>query len=168
MAREAWSQAIAQAAERIYQVRETIRQLELEEGLLREAVLTALKDVPETDFPVRLGTRDVRVVVRNGRIDEVEAARLLATRGLGEHIENWPEVRSAPDVRRLETGIGEWSMPAKTRAALAGAFGAAIQYRPRVDAATLAGLRRSGLIDEDLYRACFKDGHTEIRMLTVR
>lgn len=168
MAREAWSAEIAQAADRIYQIRETVRKLELEESLLREAVLKALQDVPEADFPVRLGTRDVRVMVRAGRIDEAEAARLLTAHGLGERVQRWPEIQSVPDVRRLESGIAELSMPGKTRAALAAAFGAAIQYRPRVEASVLSGLVRSGLIDQALYRSCFKDGRAEIRMLSVR
>jgi len=166
--RDPWSGPVVQAVERIHQIRREMHQLELEEGVLREAVLTALEGVSEDEFPVRLGSHDVRVQFRNGRLDETAAYARLSTLGLIGELALVAEIVDQPAVATWEDTLKQVSMSVTSRQRLTQAFHAAISYRAKVDIEQLKRWREAKRLSEADYRLCFRDGRSVVRALTIR
>ena len=164
----AWSGPIVQAVDRIYRIRNEIRQLEMEETVLRDAVLSALEEVDESAFPLRLGNHDVRVQFRSGRIDEDSAVSVLTAAGLESELVKTGEIVGTEQLLQLEESLRTATMPAKSRDALQSAYRSAIRYRMRVDLDRLKALRTGGMIDEESYQGCFRDRKSVVRALSIR
>ena len=165
---EAWSGPIVQAVERIHHIRSEIHQLQLEEAVLRDAVLTALEGIEESEFPLRLGTHDVRVQYRVGRIDESAALTRLSSLGLDHELSRAPEIVSAPALKDLEDAIYRVAMSSKSRQRLVASYHAAIDYRPKVDLVQLKAWKREKRLSDTDFCQCFRDQKAVIRLLSIR
>lgn len=166
---DAWSGPIVQAVDRIYQIRQEIHRLELEEAVLREAVITALAGASDEDFPLRMGLHDVRLQQRAGRVDQASAIQVLAARGLDQELPQVPEILDPNALRQFEEDVvSRIPMSQRSRTHLTAGFKQAVGYRSRVDVETLRGWRSAARISEDEYRACFHDRKSEIFALTIR
>jgi hypothetical protein len=165
---DAWSGPIVQAVDRIFRIRGEVHQLELEESVLREAVLSALEGVAEEEFPLRLGSHDVRIQSRMGRVDEASALKRLAELGLDNDVPRVPEILSVDALSAFEAALYDVQMGSKSRERLVKAWRDAIGYQRKVDGAQLRAWRASKRLSEADYRQCFRDGKAVVRFLTIR
>ncbi len=166
--RPAWSGPIVQAVERIHQIRTEINQLQMEETVLREAVLTALKGVSEDEFPVRLGSHDVRVQTRSGRLEKSAALARLTSLGLDQELARVPEIVSLEAIALWEETLSQVSMPVKSRERLVNVYQTAIERRPEINIEQLKAWKVQKRLSDADYAQCFKDGKAVVYALTIR
>lgn len=158
----------ARAIMRLAALRREIRQLETEEQRLRQEVTVQLMPWPGSAFPLSVGTCEVRLTRRKGRVDYEAAVGVLNARNL---LQGAPEEAAVSDqqaCRALRQGIAELPMPPLTQIVLEGHCRQAIAWRPVIAAEWLESLCGNQALDNEAYARCFKDQKPVVPVLVVR
>lgn len=159
---------LAQAVTRLGHLRRQLKELETEETLLREEILSQVGDWPKEAFPLRVGAFEVRLAERKGRIDAALSYQLLADEHLLAEVPFEPAITDPAQVDRLRRLLVRLSMPEDTRDQLVQIYKAAIDWHPAISHDVLAKLYDEAQLTMDQYRQCFKDGKPIVTALTVR
>lgn len=159
---------LAQAVNRLGYLRRQLKDLETEETLLRERILSEVASWPPEWLPAKVGSFEVRLGQRKGRIDAKAALELLTTAKLLSEVPSEPAIRSTESVQALGHGLARLAMPEETRNQLVDGYRTAIEWHPVITQDILSSLLDRSRISAPQYRACFKDGQPIIPMLTVR
>ncbi|MCL8208423.1 MAG: hypothetical protein K6V97_10180 [Actinomycetia bacterium] len=167
MQRPPVSPDLAAAVGQLAQLRREIRRLEVEEEALRGMVLQAVADWPAAWFPVRVGGHELRRHERVGRLDESAARRTLAEAGLLEAVPLEPVVRDPAAMGRLFEQVAALEAAGGLRGIRA-TLEAAVEWVRRPTVEVVRTLWDTGRLDDDRYRACFRDGRPVIVVLVVR
>lgn len=162
------SPELARAVSRLGSIRRQIKELEAEETLVREEVLSQISDWPRETFPVRIGAHEVRVSDRRGRVDVAKARVVLEEHELMRHLPYDPVVADAESVVALRRLMAHQAMPEETRALLLESYRKAIQDVPEINAEVLGRLTDEALLDEADYRLCFKDKKPSVMVVVIR
>jgi hypothetical protein len=162
------SPELALVVGQLAQVRREIRRLEVEEEALRGRVLEAVADWPSSWFPVRVGGYELRRHERTGRLDESAARHALAEKGLLEAMPLEPVVRDSAAMARLFAELKALEENVPEARGIRAFLEAAVEWvrRPTVEA--IRSLWDTGHLDDEHYRACFRDGRPVIVVLVVR
>jgi hypothetical protein len=168
MQRPPVSPDLAAAVGQLAQLRREIRRLEVEEEALRGMVLQAVADWPAAWFPVRVGGHELRRHERVGRLDESAARRTLAEAGLLEAVPLEPVVRDPAAMARLFEQVAALEAAAGGLRGIRAMLEAAVEWVRRPTVEVVRTLWDTGRLDDDRYRACFRDGRPVIVVLVVR
>lgn len=159
---------LAQAVTQLGHIRRQLKQLEMEETLLREEILGTIGDWPRTVFPLRVGSFEVRLGERKGRLDAEKAYQILSERHLLHDVPHAPRLKDGEALQALGRSLTGLSMPESTRKELVGLYQEAIDYQPQISLDVLTSLRSDARLTPEQYGACFKDGRPVIQTLLVR
>lgn len=159
---------LAQAVTRLGYLRRQLKELETEEALLRDRILSEVEDWPREVFPVKVGSFDVRLAERKGRIDAAAAYQLLSQERLLAEMPSEPSITDAGELEALGRGIAGCPMPAATRSQLIGQYKKAVDWAPSISHDSLLNLYQKARLAPEQYRRCFKEGKSSVVSLTVR
>lgn len=154
--------------ERLLHLRQQIKELQTEEGALREEVITALAHVAPDDFPVLVGTHRIRISRRPGRLDEERAWRQASALGLADEVEREVTVKDAAAIRTFPNTLAAWRMPQTTRRHLTAWYHAAWEERPRVCTDQWDAWHEANRLDEATYLEGYKDRRPQLFVLQIR
>jgi hypothetical protein len=159
---------LAQAVSRLWQVREELKRLETEEAALRDGILAAVEDWPDSWFPVNVGGHELRRSRRPGRLDATAALDRLAALGLMPRVPLRPTLANADAAVRFGERVKALRLGAEATARVLALYGEAVALVPDVNADLLRAWRSAGTLTESEYRACFRDAKPDIPVLAVR
>lgn len=159
---------LVEAVSRLAAIRRHLKDLEMEESILRDEIIAGLSRLNDPRFPLRLGDHEVRLGGRAGRVNETAAMEQLNRAGLSDQVETAVEIGDAETARQFPLQVRALSMPKATRTALMTWFDTAIALRPHPTSEQLERWRSAALLDDEAYRRCFKDLKPWIPILTVR
>ncbi len=159
---------LAQAVNRLGYLRRQLKELETEESLLRDSILSEIQDWPRDSFPVKVGSFEVRLGQRQGRLKTAVAMSLLADDHLLAELPLEPAIRDAAHIDKLGQALSRLAMPDATRSLLVDHYKASVEWRPVITQETLKELADRARITPEQYRSCFKDGQPVALTLVVR
>ncbi|NMP21331.1 hypothetical protein [Sulfobacillus harzensis] len=159
---------LAQAVTRLGHIRRQMRDLETEEALLREEILSVVEYWPRDVFPLRVGAFEVRVGERKGRIDLTQCLSIMEREHLLAEVPREPVIVSHDGADELRRALTRLDMPESTREALVQAYKAAIDWKPDVSFDVLTRLADEARLSPEEYKSCFKEGKPTVTVLTVR
>ncbi len=159
---------LAQAVTRLGYLRRQLKELETEESLLRDRILSEISLWPHRSFPMKVGTFEVRLGERKGRVDAQAAYQVLSGQRLLAEVPTQPDIEDVAQLDALGHGLARLTMPEVTRSQLVQLYQGAIKWQPQISQEMLATFQDQARLTLDQYRACFKDGKPIIVTLTVR
>lgn len=159
---------LAQAVTRLGHLRRQLKELETEEALLREQILSVIEPWPREAFPLRVGAFEVRLGERKGRIDATRCYQILQEEHLIGEIPMEPVIVEAGLVDQLRRALVRSDMPEATREALIQTYQAAIEWKPLLSYDVVTKLHDEARLSPREYRQCFKEGKPMVTTLTVR
>ena len=162
------SAELAQAVTRLGYLRRQLKELETEESLLRDRILSEISSWPRTSFPMKVGNFEVRLGERKGRVDPQGAYQVLLTQRLLSEVPMEPGIEDVAQVEALGHGLARLTMPEVTRSQLVQLYQGAIKWHPQVSQEILAAFQDQARLTVEQYRACFKDSKPVVVTLTVR
>lgn len=160
--------ALAEAVTRLGHLRRQLKDLETEEGMLRDQILAAVESWPREAFPLRVGAFEVRLGERKGRIDDDATWAMLESERLRSDVPEIPKVKDPERVEDLRRSLVRLDMPSETREVLVTQYKAAIVWDPTLSFELLTRFRDEARLTPDQYARCFKDGKPTVTTLTVR
>ncbi len=162
------SPELAQAVTRLGHLRRQLKELETEETLLRDEIVSIIGDWPKERFPLRVGSFEVRLAERRGRLDVSASRTILDEQGLMASLPTEPVVQDVEALRHLGRSMTSLAMPDASRAELVQRYQRAIGWQPVLAVESISTLYEEARLSRDLYLACFKDGKPVVPTLTVR
>lgn len=162
------SPELARAVTRLGHLRRQLKELETEETLLRDEIISIIGDWPKEKFPLRVGAFEVRLAERRGRLDVNACRTILDQEGLTASLPTEPLVQDVEAVRRLGRSLTSLPMPDASRAELVQGYRRAIGWQPVIAVESVATLFEEARLSRDQYLACFKDMKPVVPTLTVR
>lgn len=162
------SPELAQAVTRLGHLRRQLKELETEETLLRDEIVSVIGDWPKERFPIRVGSFEVRLAERRGRLDVSACRAILDQEGLTASLPTEPVVQDLEALRRLGRSMTSLPMPDTSRVELVQGYQRAIGWQPVIAVESVTTLFEEARLARDKYLACFKDGKPVVPTLTVR
>ena len=159
---------LAQAVTRLGHLRRQLKDLETEESLLRDEILGIVQDWSRNAFPLRIGTFEVRLGERRGRIDRDMAKKILEEAHVLLEVPFEPVILSSNKADELRRALVRMTMPENTRQSLVNTYQSAIDWQPALSHEALLDLYHRARLQPQDYCACFKEGKPTVITLTVR
>ena len=159
---------LATAINRLGSIRRQLKELETEESVLRNEIMTALVEWPLKWFPVRVGAYEVRKQIRSGKVDQEQAAKILLDKGLLAQVASVPVIQDNDRIYLLRADLSSVEMPRQSRGTLIADYDAAVGERPVIGGEDIQSFYQAGQLTTEEWRECFKDGKPLIEVLMVR